>query len=55
MNPLLKFLVKRLENKMTSLREVGEQGDNIDAFNMVLEDMEVYFEELKAIVGDAIS
>jgi hypothetical protein len=52
MNPLLKFIVKRLEGKMNSLHEYGEQVENYDAFQAVIEDMEVYFNELKQIVGD---
>lgn len=52
MNPMLKFIVKRLEGKLSSLRDVADQGDNYDAFQIVLEDMEVYFGELKQIVGE---
>jgi hypothetical protein len=54
MNPLLKFIVKRLEGKLDDLQQFTDQVDNFDAFQAVVNDMEAYFDELKQIVGDVI-
>ncbi|MDF2650947.1 MAG: hypothetical protein K0Q73_6752 [Paenibacillus sp.] len=54
MNPLLKFIVKRLEGKLTDLQQFTDQVDNFEAFQVVIEDMEVYFDELKSIVGEVL-
>lgn len=54
MNPLLKFIVKRLEGKMGELHEFADEVENYKAYQTIVEDMESYFTELKQIVGDAI-
>jgi hypothetical protein len=53
-NPLLKFIVRRLEGKLQDARYFSDQVDHHEAFDAIMEDMEVYFDELKQIVGEVI-
>lgn len=50
MNPLLKFIVNRLEGRVVALREVDL--DNVDAFQRITTDLDEYIDALKEVIKD---
>lgn len=55
MNPLLKFIVKQMESKLKTLGNFSDEVENHQAFDLIMEDMTIYFDELKGIVGDVLT
>lgn len=55
MNPLLKFIVKRLEGKINDLAAYQDEVENYDAYMKVMNDVEDYFAELRTIIEDVIT
>lgn len=54
MNPLLKFVVKRIGGKIDDLSSFSDDMDNPAAFEKVAEDLQDYYNELRQLIEEVI-
>lgn len=54
LNPLVKFLIERMEGKLSRLDDFSQDVDNYDAYQQVVEDVTAYWTEVKTVLGQII-